>query len=162
MCVHVKLLQSCPTLFDSMDRSPPGSAVHGISQARILEWAALPSSRGFSQPRDKTCISYVSCLLYQACSLALGHLGSPGCTDGWREIWVCAIGRWKRWTTILIHFFLPPVSTGLWLRVCSVLMSLQVDKFLFSWFPWVREVKVKSVCGTMFQCAPLLFLNDLM
>ena len=43
MCV--KLLQSCPTLYDPMDCSLPGFSVHGILQARILEWVAMPSSR---------------------------------------------------------------------------------------------------------------------
>ena len=47
-----KSLQSCPTLCDPMDCSPPGSSVRGILQARILEWVAMPSSRGSSQPRD--------------------------------------------------------------------------------------------------------------
>ena len=42
--------QSCPTLCDLMDCSPPGTSAHGILQARILEWVAMPSSRGFSQP----------------------------------------------------------------------------------------------------------------
>ena len=60
MCV--KLLQLCLTLCDPMDCSPPGSSVHGILQARILEWVAMPSSRGSSQPRDGTCVSYVSCI----------------------------------------------------------------------------------------------------
>ena len=46
--------QSCPTLWDPMDCSPPGSSVHGILQARTLEWGATPSSRGCSQPRDWT------------------------------------------------------------------------------------------------------------
>ena len=45
-----------------MDCSLPGSSVHGILQARILEWVAMPCSRGFSWPRDRTCISYVSCI----------------------------------------------------------------------------------------------------
>ena len=40
-CVHPKLLQSCPTLCDRMDCSPPGSSVHGILQARILEWEGI-------------------------------------------------------------------------------------------------------------------------
>ena len=44
--VHAKLLQSHPTLCDPIDCSPPSSSVHGISQARILEWVAIPSSRG--------------------------------------------------------------------------------------------------------------------
>ena len=43
-----------------MDGSPPGSSVHRISQARILEWVAIPFSRGSFQPRDQTCISLVS------------------------------------------------------------------------------------------------------
>ena len=49
-----KSLQSCPTLRNPMDCSPPGSSVHGISQAGILEWIAISSSRGSSQPRDQT------------------------------------------------------------------------------------------------------------
>ena len=47
----VLVTQSCPTLCNSLDRSPPGSSVHGIRQARILEWIAIPFSRGSSQPR---------------------------------------------------------------------------------------------------------------
>ena len=46
--VHARLLQSCPTLCDSMDHSPPGSSVCGIFQARTLEWVAMASSRGSS------------------------------------------------------------------------------------------------------------------
>ena len=49
VCVHAKSLQSCPTLCDPMDCSPPGSSVHGIFQARILEWVAITSSRGSSR-----------------------------------------------------------------------------------------------------------------
>ena len=41
-CEHVKSVQSCLTLCDPMDWSPPGSSVHGILQARILEWVAVP------------------------------------------------------------------------------------------------------------------------
>ena len=50
--VSAKLLQSCPTISNPMDCSPPGSSVHGILQARILKWVVMPSSRGSSQPRD--------------------------------------------------------------------------------------------------------------
>ena len=49
-----KSLQLCPTLWDPMDCSPPGSSVHGILQARILEWVATPSFRKSSPPRDQT------------------------------------------------------------------------------------------------------------
>ena len=55
----VKVLgaQSCLTLCHPMDCSPPGSSDHGIFQARILEWVAMPSSRGCSKPRDRTRVS---------------------------------------------------------------------------------------------------------
>ena len=45
--------QSCPTLCNPMDCSPPGSSVHGILQAKIVEWVAMPSSRGTFQPKDQ-------------------------------------------------------------------------------------------------------------
>ena len=53
---------SCVWLWDPMDCSPPGSPVLGILQARILEWVAMFSSKGSSWPRDRTHISYVSCI----------------------------------------------------------------------------------------------------
>ena len=62
VCVRAKSLPLCSTLCDSMDCSPPGSSVHGILQARILEWVAMPSARGSSQPRYRTHSSYVSCI----------------------------------------------------------------------------------------------------
>ena len=52
--------QSCPTLCDPMDCSPPGSSVHEILQARILEWVAISFSRGSSQPRDWTRVCYTA------------------------------------------------------------------------------------------------------
>ena len=61
-CMLVQSLQLCPPLCDLMDSSPPGSSVHGILQARILEWVAMPSSKGSSPPQDWTCISYASCI----------------------------------------------------------------------------------------------------
>ena len=56
-----KMLQLYLTLCNPMDCSPPGSSVHKILQERILEWVAMPSSRGSSQSRDGTCTSCVSC-----------------------------------------------------------------------------------------------------
>ena len=50
--VKVLIAQSCLTLWDPMDHSPSGSSVHGIVQARILEWVTIPFSRGFFWPRD--------------------------------------------------------------------------------------------------------------
>ena len=53
----VRVTQSCPTLYISMDYSQLVSSVHGILQARTLECVAIPFSRGSSQPRDWTCVS---------------------------------------------------------------------------------------------------------
>ena len=62
MTLHAKSLRLCLTLGDPMDCSPPGSSVRGILQARILEWVAMPSSRGSSRPRDQTRVSFISCV----------------------------------------------------------------------------------------------------
>ena len=58
--VKVLVTQSCLTLFDSMDYSPPGSSAHGILQTGILEWVAIPFSRGSSQPRNQTQVSSIA------------------------------------------------------------------------------------------------------
>ena len=71
MPCHAKSLQLCLTLCDPMDYSLPGSSVHGILQARILEWVAMPSSRGSSQPRDWTHVYCGSCIYSR-------HRASPG------------------------------------------------------------------------------------
>ena len=76
VCVHA---QSCLTLCNSMDCSPPASSVHGIFQARILEWVAITSSRGSFQPRNQTCIFYTGrqilhhCTTWEALSYIIGR-----------------------------------------------------------------------------------------
>jgi len=54
LCVLVA--QLCLTLYDPMDCNLPGSSIHGILQAGILEWVVIPFSRGSSQPRDRTLV----------------------------------------------------------------------------------------------------------
>ena len=60
---------NCADSCDPMDCSPPGSSVHRILQERILDWVAMPSSRGSFQTRDRMCVSYIPCIgrlvLYQ-------------------------------------------------------------------------------------------------
>ena len=57
-----ELLPLCPALCDPMNCRPPGSSVRGILQARVLEWVAMPSSRGSSRPWGTTRVSYLSCI----------------------------------------------------------------------------------------------------
>ena len=70
----VKSLSHVLTLCDPMDCSPPGLSIHGIFQARVLEWIAISFSRGSSWPRDRTrpCLPHCRQTLYH-----LSHLGSP-------------------------------------------------------------------------------------
>ena len=82
VCVHS---QSCPALCDSMDCSLPGCSVYGIFQTKILKWVAISYSRGSSQPRDWTHISYVSWMLYDQC-----HLGSK-----LNELYKWTMWKWK-------------------------------------------------------------------
>ena len=69
-------------LCDPMDHRLLGSSVHGIFQARIPEWVAMPSSRGSSRPRDRTHVSYFSCIgrqvLYHWCYLVSPSKSSYG------------------------------------------------------------------------------------
>ena len=55
-----EVAQSCPTLCNPVDGSQPGSSVHGILQARILEWVAISFSKGSSRPRDRTQVSCIA------------------------------------------------------------------------------------------------------
>ena len=55
-----EVTQSCPTLCDPMDYSLPGSSIHGIFQARVLEWVAISFSRGSLWPRDQTQVSHIA------------------------------------------------------------------------------------------------------
>ena len=75
ICVHAKSLQSYLTHCDLMDHSPPGSFVHRILQARILEWVAMTSSTGSSQPMTWTSSAAPA---LQVDSLPLSHGGKHG------------------------------------------------------------------------------------
>ena len=74
LCRRAQSLQFCLTLCDPMDCSLPGSSALGVSQARILEWVAMPSSRRSSPPRDR--IRLLSLLHCRQLLYSLSHLGS--------------------------------------------------------------------------------------
>ena len=86
-----EVAQSCSTLRDPMDYSLPGSSVHGILQARILEWVAISFSRRPSQPRDGTHVSCTSPALAGG-FLLLSHQGSQN-----MQVWNLKYRTVKLW-----------------------------------------------------------------
>ena len=104
-CMHA---QSCPTLCDPMDRIPPGSSVHGILQARIVEWVAISSSRGSSRPRDRTRISCISCI------------------GGW-ILYRWAIGKARN----LLLLFTDGVKKSLFVQIYLDHLEIHIRKFQF-------------------------------
>ena len=86
-------IQLCLTLCDPMGYSPPGSSVHGILPARILEWVVISSSKGSSRCRDQTCISYISCIGRQVLYLSRHCVvvQSPICVQLFVTPWTAAL-----------------------------------------------------------------------
>ena len=80
VCMCGKLLQSCLTLCDTMDCSPPGSSVHGILQTRVMCWVTIPFSGGSSLPRDQTWV----------CSIAGGFFSVSASWKALYAVCVCA------------------------------------------------------------------------
>ena len=78
-----EVAQSCPTLRDSMDYSPPGSSIHGILQARVLEWVAISFSRGSSSLRDQTGVSSIARRIVYKKAMA-----SHSSTLAWKIPWM--------------------------------------------------------------------------
>jgi len=78
----MKVTQSCLILWDPMDCRLPGSSVHGILWARILEWVAYPLSRGSSQPRSQTGISWITAGFFTSWATR----EAPSMYSAWRKI----------------------------------------------------------------------------
>ena len=76
MCMHAKSLQLCPTLCDPMDYSQPGSSVHGILRARVLEWGFHTLPQGIF-PTQESNPRLLRLLCWQACSFSLAPPGKP-------------------------------------------------------------------------------------
>ena len=86
ICIYA---QSCPTLCNSMDHSPPGSSVHGIFQARILEWGAIPLSRVSSRPRGWTHVFCIAGRFFTTAPLSQTQKSSAGFHSLWHGVVFC-------------------------------------------------------------------------
>ena len=109
-----EVAQSCPTLCDPMDCSPPGSSVHRIHQARILEWVAISFSRVSSPPRDRTQVSRIAGRYF---NLWATREALP---FNVKEAWIPTWGRWFLGT--LVHSLLG-------------LLAFWKSHYSLSWFP---------------------------
>ena len=115
--------QSCLTLSDTMDRSLPGSSVHGIFQARILEQVAISSSRESFQTRDWTSVSCIGRWIL----LSLSHLGMS--ENKW---------TWSRhFTSVKFPFFLNEFRTVGYYWTCYAIIFLWVTRDLFSHIKYI-------------------------
>ena len=98
--MKVLVTQSCLTLCNPMGCSPPGSSVHGILQARILEWVAKPFSRDLPDPGVK-----LTCPTLQVDSLLLSHQGNPLsflCLPRYLEAPACSMEKHRRKVVVLL------------------------------------------------------------
>ena len=115
--------QSCLTLCDPVDYSPPSSSVHGILQARILEWVAMPSSRGSSWLRDRTCVSWDS-----------------GITGGFLYCWSTRENQVQFFTTWNMHLLCS--TWNIWWLQFSIKHSIHRKSKLSKniWMSWVLVI----------------------
>ena len=112
-------LLSCFSLVWLFDCSPPGSSVHGILQARILEWIAISFSRGFSQLRDQTLVSHTASRLLIICATREAHKLTLGQVQlaNWNDLWSPhPIPALKKSPTlgILMPFICIPMADSCW------------------------------------------------
>ena len=117
------VVQSCPTLCGPMDCSLSGSFVHGIFQARILEWIAISSSRKSSQLRDETLVSCISCIDRQI----LYHWAT------WEALCKCYIKQ-----LILLFFFF--------------FTHIYISKIILFHYGLSQDIEYSSLCYTIGPC----------
>ena len=120
-----EVAQSCPTLCNPVDCSPQGSSVHGILQARILEWVAISFSRGSSQPRDQTWVSCIAgrCFILWATREAQWLYSLYFNTQSIRSI------KWKdTWKSFLLLALIPRFVSSGWMYL-AISLSIKAKSF---------------------------------
>ena len=130
MCVCL-IAELCLILCDPRDCSPPSSSVHGIFQARMLEWVAISFSRGFSQPRDQTRVSCVSCIDRQI-------------------LYHCVTGSQQH--------YLPQPSHGSNLNYSAI--KNEIMSFVATWMD-LQTVKVRAVSETEKEKCMITFICEI-
>ena len=143
------VIQLCLTLCTPMHCSPPGSSVQRILQARILEWVAIPSSRESSRPRDRTCVSYISCAT----------------TDTTWE----AQGKWKLMMLNTVFIYLSAIWVSGYLsgktpaKVCVCFFKMCYRSFFFLIHRLFRIYIISNTFPTLylaFETCLMVFFNE--
>ena len=140
----VKSLQSCLTLCDPMDYHLPGSSVHGILQTRILEWVAICSSRGSSQPKDWTGVSWIAGGFFTSWAIreALCGMNQQNVIFTWSQFsLVQSLSR--------VWLFATP-----WIAACQASLSITNSRNSPR-LMWIKSVMPSS---HLILCHPLLLL----
>ena len=155
-CTCGKSLQSCPTLCNPMDCSLQGSSVHGILHTRILEWAAISSSRGSSPPREQTREYYISCIGRQIL-YHWAQVRTALTLDPWPE--TPRPGLFAFWRTCFWPLLTPLTSTwwGVPGATCSPRThTLFIDHILSSQNPRGLCAKILFLCNFLFCSSTVL------
>ena len=149
---EVLVTQSCLTLCDPMNCSPPGSCVHEIFQARILEWVAISFSRESSQPRDQTQVSSTAGRFFtdwatrEAKSAISIHISPPS----W--IPLPPTPHATRWVVTEHCIELPMLYSNFPLAVCTTYSNAYVSVLLSQFVPpWVLDRGEKPKCARILQ-----------
>ena len=122
VCVCVKSLQLCQTLCEPVDCSLPGSSVHEIFQATILEWISTPSSRGPSWPRDWTRVSMSPTLAdgFFTTSATWEDPAYDGMSQNVEAKWEClTFNSYPKLSALLIHVEAGNRCSLLLVRLCT-------------------------------------------
>ena len=122
-----EVAQSCLTLCDPMDCSPPGSSVHGVFQAWILEWVAVSFSRVSSLPRDRTRVSLIVGRHFTIWATREAPYSRIGTLKFFKFIYIYF---WLRWVLIILHKLSPVEVNGVYSLLWCMGFSL---RWLLSW-----------------------------
>ena len=128
VCMHTHIcliVEFCPTL-RSLGLCPSGSSVHGILQARIMEWVVISFSRGSSRPSDQTCVSCKSPALH-AESLPLSHQASNIFADCSIWVWWLEPVHVVEWNIVLFSILI--TFTG-FIWSCLIIVVIQLSTIL--------------------------------
>ena len=151
-----EVAQSCPTLCDPMDCSLSGSSVHGIFQARVLEWVAVSFSTGSSQPRDRTQVSRIAGRHFTvwATMEVLFPQKIYWVTSSWKEL--CEEQRWTNYRKQTIKILTkatpkPTTSHALFLKAVYVFLNMNKLTCMYCLQYTADSIKMSSALPCLSQ-----------